>query len=784
MSKDLELIKQLEKKYGWNLKKINIEEIFLFSVPNGYAVDENENIIGLKLINLKISDISEIVGLTALKRLNLAFNQISDISAVRGLTALTHLYLSRNQIPDISALKDLKNLKELNISSNRISQLPEELLDLGLEIKLSFDRNPGIFLEDNPLETPPLEIVKKGIKAVKAYFESLKKEKTFPLNEVKVLIVGDGGTGKTSLVKRLLEREFDKNEPQTHGINIDIWGITGREKEIKVHLWDFGGQEIMHATHQFFFSKRSLYILVLDGRKEEDAEYWLKHIESFGGESPILVIINKIDQNPGFEVNRKFLMEKYPGIKGFYRISCCTGAGIDTFRQALNSHLNQIEFLKTIWAKSWFDVKSYFESMREDFISYEKYIEICEKHNIMDEKSQQTLADFLNDLGIVLHFSDPALKETNVINPEWATGAVYDIINSQTLADNKGILYKSELNKILNRHRYPMRKHDFIIELMKKFELCFLLKKDTILVPDLLAVEEPEFEFDYQKAFKFLVQYDFLPKSVVVRFIVRMHKEIKEELRWRTGVLLEDPLFGCITVVKVDNKDKKLMVFVSGSQAREYFPIIRKTLQDINSSFEKIDAREMVPCNCRECISIKEPYFYEYSFLIKALKKGLKDVLCQKSLENVSIDSLLTGIELERHDADYQWDVFISYSSNDATIIEEILADFNRHGISYWWDKEQIQPGDIITRSIEEGLENSRFVMPCFSRNQLESGWCRAEYEAILNRILSGTSEQKIIPLILDELSSDKLPLLISNIKWVRYSDKEGYREILKRLKK
>ena len=36
----------------------------------------------------------------------------------------------------------------------------------------------------------------------------------------------------------------------------------------------------MHATHQFFLSKRSLYILVLDGRKEEDAEYWLRHLKA------------------------------------------------------------------------------------------------------------------------------------------------------------------------------------------------------------------------------------------------------------------------------------------------------------------------------------------------------------------------------------------------------------------------------------------------------------------------------------------------------------------------
>jgi GTPase SAR1 family protein len=44
-------------------------------------------------------------------------------------------------------------------------------------------------------------------------------------------------------------------------------------------VWDFGGQEIMHGTHQFFLSHRSLYLVVLDGRHDrakQDAEYWLK----------------------------------------------------------------------------------------------------------------------------------------------------------------------------------------------------------------------------------------------------------------------------------------------------------------------------------------------------------------------------------------------------------------------------------------------------------------------------------------------------------------------------
>jgi hypothetical protein len=54
-----------------------------------------------------------------------------------------------------------------------------------------------------------------------------------------------------------------------HGIRIKDWRIDTGDQELRCNLWDFGGQDIMHATHQFFLSRRSLYVLVLDGRKDE-----------------------------------------------------------------------------------------------------------------------------------------------------------------------------------------------------------------------------------------------------------------------------------------------------------------------------------------------------------------------------------------------------------------------------------------------------------------------------------------------------------------------------------
>ncbi|MCP5047931.1 MAG: GTP-binding protein, partial [bacterium] len=171
---------------------------------------------------------------------------------------------------------------------------------------------------------------KKGNDAIREYFKSIKGE-TRALKEVKVLLVGEGAAGKTSLAKQMMGEDFDAKEAQTDGLNINKWSVpddtdnsdgNDGESNIHVNLWDFGGQEIMHATHQFFLSKRSFYILVLDGRRDERTEYWLNHIKSFGGDSPVMIVLNKMDENPGFDVNRNFLKGKYPNIKGFYRVSC------------------------------------------------------------------------------------------------------------------------------------------------------------------------------------------------------------------------------------------------------------------------------------------------------------------------------------------------------------------------------------------------------------------------------------------------------------------------------
>ncbi|MDQ1352253.1 MAG: internalin, partial [Acidobacteriota bacterium] len=628
------------------LRNLNALELNLCQLTNISALKGLSNLTILILPANRLTDISDLRGLKNLTTLYLGYNRLTDISPLQELSNLKKLELRNNQLTDILALQGLKNLTFLDLMNNKIKKLPEAIVDLDMEIDMDRGEfsiiDKGIFLKDNPLEKPPLEIIRKGKQAIKAYFDSL-TEDTLPLNEVKVLLVGDGAAGKTSLVKRLLGLGFNETETQTNGINIQTWPVNQDNKTIKAHLWDFGGQEIMHAAHQFFLSERSLYLLVLDGRKDEKTEYWLKHIESFGGNSPVLVVINKTDAHPGFELNRKFLLEKYPNIKDFYRLSCKENEGFDVLVPALQKALFQVDMIHTPWAVSWFAVKTELENMQEPFLTYRQYREICTRHNVMEKSHQDTLVDFLNDLGVILHFKDLELQDTHVLTPKWVTEAVYKIINSRSLAEHGGVLKLDQLEEILKPakdgdYTYPPDRYSYIIQLMIKFELCYQLEGNRILIPNLLAAGECNFDFDYDTSLKFIIDYDFLPPSVMPRFIVRRHRDIKNRLQWRTGVVLEDQAYHAEAVIKCDERERRIFIYVNGEQKRDYFSAIRKTLRDINHSFEKLKTTELVPLPDNPEITVK------YDDLIGHELGGLTEKYIGELRKGYSVAALLDGI--------------------------------------------------------------------------------------------------------------------------------------------
>jgi internalin A len=159
---------------------------------------------------------TEIAELKNLTVLYLSRNQLTSLpTEIAELKNLTVLYLFHNQLTSLpTEIVELKNLTVLYLSRNQLTSLPTEIVELKNLTTLG--------LSGNPLEFPPMDIANRGIEAIRSYFKSVEGERR-ALNEVKVLLVGDGGAGKTSLVKQVLGEDFDTHEPQTHGIHLRDW---------------------------------------------------------------------------------------------------------------------------------------------------------------------------------------------------------------------------------------------------------------------------------------------------------------------------------------------------------------------------------------------------------------------------------------------------------------------------------------------------------------------------------------------------------------------------------
>ncbi|MCC3583897.1 MAG: leucine-rich repeat domain-containing protein [Microcoleus sp. PH2017_29_MFU_D_A] len=587
-----------------NLTKLLLSQNQITSIPD--AIGQLSNLTNIHLFYNQITSIPDAIGqLSNLTHLYLYNNQITVIpEMIAQLSNLTELYLWNNQITVIpEAIAQLFNLTELSLSNNQIEKIPECLETLPKLEKLD--------LRNNPLPISP-EVLgdteNPGTPAaIFNYLRQLRSGEVLPLNEAKVLLVGQGSVGKTSLINRLTHNQYNPNQPQTDGLNITNWQITVNTKPVKLKVWDFGGQEIYHATHQFFLTKRSLYLLVSNCRTSEDEnrlEYWLKLIESFGDASPVILVGNKCDEQP-LDLNRKALRDKYPNIKAIIETSCQSGTGIDELRSAIHTEISQLKEVYDLLPLSWFQVKQRLENLDKDFISISEYATICATENILAETDQTQLIGLLHNLGIVLNFREhPILQSTNILNPHWVTEGIYALLSDDALkVKTKGILTYADLSRILDSTKYPSHRYNCLTELMGEFQLCFPLSHCSarrFLIPGILPKEEPENTKLAGETLEFQYHYRILPDSILSRFIVLMHEKIHNSTHWRTGVMLEytegAEVYN-IARIKSDPEDEKISIAVSGREStrRSFLSMIRDTFTKIHNSFANLEISQWVP---------------------------------------------------------------------------------------------------------------------------------------------------------------------------------------------
>ncbi len=547
----------------------------------------------------------------------------------------------------------LMHLEQLYLFRSKITALPISLKQLRFLSRLSIFGTPLA-------ESLPPEILKQSAKDIVRYILSQQSgEPKQYFNESKMVIVGQGHVGKSSLINRLVNNAFSEGS-STEGIDISSWYFMHGKQSYKLNVWDFGGQEIYHSTHQFFLTKRSLYLLVWDALAEDEygrIDYWLKTIQSLAADSPIIIVVNKCDHDVGRirHIDEDDYKERFPQIKTVVYVSCKDNIGISKLKSTIKKLAVRLPLMKTSWLSSWMAVRNELETLSKvkNYIPYSEYLDICKSNNV-DYDEARSLIRYLHDLGIVLYYhDDPLLKNIVILSSEWGTDAVYKVLDEQerTLKGRNGILHTDDLPSIWkDTESYPTERYPYLLNLMKKFQIAFEISSTTYLVAELLDTKAIDlgWYFDFGETLSFRYEYDFLPAGIMTRFIVSINRYLETingvKQCWKKGAYLRHRNAYAFVRLYDNITDRYIHISVSGVNSRdkqELLTIIREKLDEIHSQFIHIKIVERIPCIC----SADCKFLFDYATLLRAEEMGKATVECHLTLADVDVKKLLDGVE-------------------------------------------------------------------------------------------------------------------------------------------
>lgn len=577
----VELPDSLEQLYYLDLSECALTQ---FQLPQG--------LLALKTLYLqknKLQNLNWESACPALEFVDLSQNQLSSLTLSNGLPNLRYLYFNDNRLNSLQSLGPLPALQVLHLRNNQLEELP-----------LAFvqgEQMETLYLHNNPLSTLPQEIIanderKSSLKEVRDYLLELNKGKNIINDRAKLIIVGNGRVGKTSICKQLQGGPFDPDEKYTHGIQIGK--LTKKElpgvetSSLQLNVWDFGGQEIFYATHQFFLSDEAIYLLAWTNKKNveqyqqqsgqaldekwREEEYWLDNIRRQGASSPILMVQTHSDQYK-YKLLPEAQYQEAPYAVEFLDFSANKGYGLEQLKDFIVEKLQTaVPMYGKEFPQSYERVIVRMEKTPENFISLKDFVKVCQESDITTG-TESTVLSYLHKSGVVVHFDQEGLKEVVYTNPNWLTQQVYRLINNE-LAARAGRIDQSYLQKTLPE--YDEQEILRFVELLKTFKLIFAAEGEegVYIAPQYLNRVSDSDKRNLYESHKedlelgFVFRFPkFMPDNVMVNFLSTYGPYSRKEY-WRDCIFFRKNKLKCI--VDLDGDKQELRVYTgTEAEARE-----------------------------------------------------------------------------------------------------------------------------------------------------------------------------------------------------------------------
>ena len=558
-------------------------------------------------------------------------------------------------------------------------------------------------------DTKPLGIILKStnskLKDIKLYFEDDKRKQIW-LERIKKVIVNTATHG-IDIKTHLLDHPSLLNEKE--------------DSKLALTVWDFAGQHDYYNNHQYFLSTRSIF-LVLWRMDQGDVgleglNFWLKSLSTHlptSSDGPdkiffsIIIVGTFLDHsnvkkdeatlrhNKAMEIAKEYQLEHNIG---YVEVSCETLENIQFLKNTIIETALQHYYMGEKVTRNHLIIESAINELREKherlpLIDIQVLLDYCRtQFNVeMDFDFVQRALSLLHNWGSCVYFQKPQELSTKIIlEPRFLTKDVLAQLFNPKLINlfcKDGILNHQDLKFIWK---------DFIdispilIQLMEKFEVCFVLKKNFVvrdlnqlgrretrvfnendmeeeeeeeeeydpdfwkrrcIIPSLLPENEPTSLLKYWKndlygntiEIERVISYNLILKEMIGRLITRLHLFIYQGIVWRTGLLIiKKNTFG---LIKVNLATNMLTIIIRGEKltsCQELMDILIENIEIVAENYQSMIWKQMVRSNHNE------NGFISIESCQQEIAKQKRDLICPITKLPLNPEYLLTraGLRVE-----------------------------------------------------------------------------------------------------------------------------------------
>jgi len=595
-----------------------------------------------------------------LHTLNFSNIRLASLDFLRPLTSLEFLCIdacSLDVLPEW--IGDLKRLNSVTLSGNNLTRLPASLARLPK--LLSVD------VTGNPLREPLATIAGHGVKPLQAYLRSL-EDRAVTLHQAKLVLVGEGKVGKSTLAAVLRGEPFVENRDTTHGIELGTLMLPHPDEpgiDLTLNTWDFGGQDVYRITHQFFYSSQALTLLLWNPRLgvEEGAVVgWLKRLRlRLGAESRVIVVATHADDGRAPVIDWPALQKEFGAmLVAHVAVDSKSGNGLAELRRLIATAAAGLRQMGGEWPESWIAVRDALAGWRKStpFLPVGEFDRLCAEYGVGDEQQRRVLAWLLHEMGHIIHFADDAaLKDVMILDAEWASKAISRVLEDQPTIADGGILHHDRLADIWGRPGkdspgFDRCHHSFFLRLMERFDATYRIaeseppcslvaQKLPTARPDALPWAAEDAPPAGTRVLRMVCAMDDEAPGLMPWLIVRTHR-FTTGRHWRSGACLAYPQHRSEALLEL-NLDKTLALTVRAPHPDYFFTLLHDGLTTLmRERWPGLKPRFMIPCpheeNGRRCDG-----WFDMDDVLRYRDKGRATIECRKCLAPQNVAALLTG---------------------------------------------------------------------------------------------------------------------------------------------